>query len=55
MGMGASTLVGSVSLQGAEVVRVDLGGWLAILPHGDRLAWLFGQVRRPGRRRCAAA
>jgi hypothetical protein len=30
---------------------MDLGGWLAILPHGDRLAWLFGQLRRPARRR----
>jgi hypothetical protein len=49
--MGASTLVGSISLQGTGVVSVDLGAWLAILPHGDRLAWLFGQLRRPGRRR----
>jgi hypothetical protein len=30
---------------------MDLGAWLAILPHGDRLAWLFGQLRRPARRR----
>jgi hypothetical protein len=49
--MGASTLGGSIWLQKAGVVRVDLGAWLAILPHGDRLAWLFGQLRRPGRRR----
>jgi hypothetical protein len=53
--MGASTLVGSISLRKAEVVRVDLGAWLAILPHGERLAWLLGQLRRLGRRRCAAA
>jgi hypothetical protein len=49
--MGASTLVGSISLQGTGVVGVDLGAWLAMLPHGDRLAWLLGQLRRPGRRR----
>jgi hypothetical protein len=49
--MGASTLGGSVSLQEAGVISVDLGAWLAILPHGERLAWLFGQLRRSGRRR----
>jgi hypothetical protein len=32
------------------VVRVDLGAWLAMLAHTDRLAWLLGQVRRSGRR-----
>jgi hypothetical protein len=26
-------------------------GWLAILPHTDRLAWLLSQLRRPGRHR----
>jgi hypothetical protein len=49
--MRASRLAGSVLLQGAGVVRVDLGAWLAILPHGERLAWLFGRLRRPDRRR----
>jgi hypothetical protein len=43
--------VGSIWLQAAEVVSVDLGAWLAILPHGDRLAWPLGQLRRGGRRR----
>jgi hypothetical protein len=54
--MGASTLGGSISLQEAGVVSVEnLGAWLAMLAHTDRLAWLLGQLRRLGRRRCAAA
>jgi hypothetical protein len=32
------------------VADVDLGAWLAILPHGERLAWLVGQLRRLGHR-----
>jgi hypothetical protein len=33
------------------VISMDLGAWLAILPHTDRLAWLLNQLRRPGRHR----
>jgi hypothetical protein len=49
--MGTSTLRDSISLQEVGVISVDLGAWLAILPHGERLAWLVGQLRRPTRRR----
>jgi hypothetical protein len=49
-GTRTSTLAASVPIQEAGVVSVDLGAWLAMLAHTDRLAWLLGQLRRPGRR-----